>query len=123
MYKRMNGMHASSIQWHSSYILHLQVDPEKYRNMFHGFRVTAAEEGIRGFVRGWAPTFIGYSMQGLCKFGLYEVFKNVYSDMAGQVRLAHTNCDYNYMPIITGKSLHVPHQSVPSCISQCRVLC
>merc|ERR1712136_558155 len=31
-----------------------------------------------------APTLIGYSMQGLCKFGFYEVFKNVYGDMMGE---------------------------------------
>ncbi len=67
------------------------MDPGKYKNMFQGFRVTAAEEGMRGFVRGWAPTLIGYSMQGLCKFGLYEIFKNVYSDLAGEVRLARQN--------------------------------
>merc|ERR1711992_222180 len=33
---------------------------------------------------GWAPTAIGYSMQGLCKFGFYEVFKNIYSGMLGE---------------------------------------
>merc|ERR1711976_358465 len=31
-----------------------------------------------------APTLIGYSMQGLCKFGFYEVFKIVYSDLIGE---------------------------------------
>uniref|UniRef100_A0A183F8P1 Phosphate carrier protein, mitochondrial n=1 Tax=Heligmosomoides polygyrus TaxID=6339 RepID=A0A183F8P1_HELPZ len=34
-------------------------------------------------VKGWAPTAIGYSLQGLGKFGFYEVFKNVYADMLG----------------------------------------
>merc|ERR1712168_89222 len=43
-----------------------------------------AEEGIKGLAKGWAPTLIGYSMQGLCKFGFYEVFKNVYGDMLGE---------------------------------------
>lgn len=57
----------------------------KYRNTFNGFRVSVAEEGMRGLARGWAPTFIGYSMQGLFKFGLYEVFKNLYSDLMGEV--------------------------------------
>jgi len=33
---------------------------------------------------GWAPTFIGYSMQGVCKFGFYEVFKIVYGDLIGE---------------------------------------
>lgn len=24
---------------------------------------------------GWLPTLLGYSAQGLCKFGFYEIFK------------------------------------------------
>jgi len=47
--------------------------------------VTVREEGIRGLAKGWAPTFIGYSMQGLCKFGFYEVFKALYSSILGEV--------------------------------------
>ena len=39
--------------------------------------------GIRGLGRGWAPTAIGYSLQGLGKFGFYELFKNVYSKAIG----------------------------------------
>ncbi|XP_037933068.1 phosphate carrier protein, mitochondrial [Teleopsis dalmanni] len=62
----------------------LQVDPKKYKNLVHGFKVTVAEEGARGLVKGWAPTFFGYSAQGLCKFGLYEVFKVYYHDMLGE---------------------------------------
>ncbi|XP_046890517.1 solute carrier family 25 member 3b [Hypomesus transpacificus] len=62
----------------------LQVDPAKYKSIFNGFSVTLKEDGTRGLAKGWAPTFIGYSMQGLCKFGFYEVFKTVYSDMLGE---------------------------------------
>ncbi|SPP72930.1 phosphate carrier protein, mitochondrial [Drosophila guanche] len=62
----------------------LQVDPAKYKSVFNGFRVSLAEEGVRGLGKGWAPTFIGYSMQGLCKFGLYEVFKVIYGDAIGE---------------------------------------
>merc|ERR1712137_1254401 len=62
----------------------IQVDPAKYKNIVTGFRVTMAEGGLRGFGLGWAPTFIGYSMQGLCKFGFYEVFKSLYSNMIGE---------------------------------------
>lgn len=56
----------------------LQVDAAKYKSVFNGFKVTLAEEGIKGLSKGWAPTFIGYSAQGLCKFGFYEVFKVLY---------------------------------------------
>ncbi|XP_031679051.1 phosphate carrier protein, mitochondrial-like isoform X3 [Oncorhynchus kisutch] len=55
----------------------LQVDPDKYKSIFKGFSITIKEDGMRGLAKGWAPTFIGYSMQGLCKFGFYEVFKTL----------------------------------------------
>ena len=53
--------------------------------MLNGFRVSAREEGLRSLARGWAPTLLGYSMQGLCKFGFYEVFKALYSNLLGEV--------------------------------------
>merc|ERR1719511_65184 len=62
----------------------LQVNKEKYKNTITGFKITYAEGGPKGMVLGWAPTAIGYSAQGLCKFGFYEVFKNIYSGMMGE---------------------------------------
>lgn len=62
----------------------LQVDKEKYKNLGTGFKVTIAEGGARGLFLGWAPTAIGYSAQGLCKFGFYEVFKDLYSGWIGE---------------------------------------
>jgi solute carrier family 25 phosphate transporter 3 len=41
------------------------------------------QEGFRGLWVGWLPTSIGYSMQGLCKFGFYEFFKHKYTELAG----------------------------------------
>ena len=63
----------------------IQVAKAKYKGIVHGFRVSIKEEGMRGLAKGWAPTFIGYSMQGLGKFGLYEVFKTVYHDALSEV--------------------------------------
>ena len=51
----------------------MQVDPQKYNGI-----------GFHGLAKGWTPTFIGYSLQGLCKFGFYEVFKVLYSNMLGE---------------------------------------
>ena len=65
----------------------IQVNPEKYGGILKGFKVTLAEDGTRGLAKGWAPTAIGYSMQGLCKFGFYEVFKSFYSGLLGEVSL------------------------------------
>ena len=67
------------------------MDPAKYGNILKGFKVTVKEDGVRGLSKGWAPTFIGYSMQGLCKFGFYEVFKILYGNMLGEVSVI--NCD------------------------------
>merc|ERR1712106_963121 len=62
----------------------LQVDKAKYQNLGTGFKVTIAEGGTKGLFLGWAPTAIGYSMQGLCKFGFYEFFKDLYSKKIGE---------------------------------------
>ncbi|UMM33118.1 hypothetical protein L5515_006707 [Caenorhabditis briggsae] len=62
----------------------IQVNPAKYGGLVQGFKVTMAEDGLRGLGRGWAPTFIGYSAQGLGKYGFYEAFKNLYSSALGE---------------------------------------
>ncbi|GLH13481.1 Phosphate carrier protein, mitochondrial [Gryllus bimaculatus] len=62
----------------------MQVDHDKYKSLIKGIKLTRAEEGWLGLTKGWAPTFLGYSMQGMFKFGLYEVFKVVYHDMLSE---------------------------------------
>merc|ERR1712176_254136 len=53
----------------------MQVDAAKYPSL---------GKGVKALARGWAPTLIGYSMQGTCKFGFYEIFKNFYSNAMGE---------------------------------------
>lgn len=53
----------------------MQTDPTRYSSIPKGFSLTIAEQGLAGLVRGWAPTLVGYSIQGAGKFGLYEYFK------------------------------------------------
>lgn len=62
----------------------LQVNPTKYRGLVSGLKTLIAEEGATGIWKGWAPTAIGYSLQGMFKYGLYEVFKDFYSNLAGK---------------------------------------
>nr|XP_034304491.1 phosphate carrier protein, mitochondrial-like [Crassostrea gigas]XP_034304492.1 phosphate carrier protein, mitochondrial-like [Crassostrea gigas] len=62
----------------------IQVNPEKYGGIVNGFRLTVQEGGMKELAKGWAPTAIGYSAQGLCKFGFYEVFKIVYGNAMGE---------------------------------------
>jgi solute carrier family 25 phosphate transporter 3 len=66
----------------------MQVFPEKYKGLIPGIRTVLAEEGAAGLTLGWAPTAIGYSMQGLCKFGFYEFFKDYYFNLAGEENAA-----------------------------------
>lgn len=62
----------------------MQVDSAKYPSLIKGLKVTVAEGGVSALARGWAPTLIGYSMQGTCKFGFYEIFKNLYGNAMGE---------------------------------------
>jgi solute carrier family 25 phosphate transporter 3 len=47
------------------------------------------EEGTAGLFKGWAPSALGYGAQGLFKFGLYEIFKDAYSTVAGEEKAHH----------------------------------
>ena len=57
-----------------------QVDPKLYTGNFSAWRSIFAKEGLRGVFFGWSPTFVGYSFQGLGKYGFYEIFKHEYGD-------------------------------------------
>ena len=61
-----------------------QVNPGKYKGLFGAVRTIIAEEGSGGLLKGVGPTLIGYSLQGLFKYGLYEVFKDAYMNLAGE---------------------------------------
>jgi len=61
-----------------------QADPKKFnRGMIGNMFVWAREHGASTLARGWAPTFVGYSLQGLGKFGLYELFKYKFGEVVG----------------------------------------
>lgn len=62
----------------------LQVNPKLYSGIFNGWGVIGRAEGLAGLYTGWLPTLIGYSMQGACKYGFYEIFKKQYSDIVGE---------------------------------------
>ncbi|CAL1715550.1 unnamed protein product [Somion occarium] len=60
------------------------VNPGKFKGLISGLKTIAAEEGGKGLWKGVGPTFIGYSFQGLFKYGLYEFFKDAYMNGAGE---------------------------------------
>ncbi|KIW20078.1 hypothetical protein PV08_00653 [Exophiala spinifera] len=61
-----------------------QVDPNLYKGNFEAWKKIGRAEGIRGIFTGWGPTFVGYSVQGAGKYGFYEYFKHLYSELAGE---------------------------------------
>lgn len=72
----------------------MQTSPKEYTGIFQGFgQLSRSGQSI---YKGWVPTMIGYSLQGLCKFGFYEVFKHKYSQMIGEER-AHRYRDLVYL--------------------------
>ncbi|KAF9234982.1 mitochondrial carrier domain-containing protein [Melanogaster broomeanus] len=50
----------------------MQVNPAKYKGLTSGLATLLREEGQTGIWKGVGPTFIGYSLQGMFKYGLYE---------------------------------------------------
>lgn len=62
----------------------MQVNPTKYTGTIGTLKTIVAEEGAKGVWKGFGPTFVGYSLQGMFKYGLYEIFKDYYMNLAGQ---------------------------------------
>jgi solute carrier family 25 phosphate transporter 3 len=68
-----------------------QANPEHFKGTVQGFRAIYSGQvtnlgfgsGLSGLVKGWGPTLWGYSLQGLFKFGLYELFKHEIAEVVG----------------------------------------
>jgi len=68
-----------------------------FKNIYSGALVSQGfGSGPRAVFKGWGPTAWGYSLQGLCKFGLYELFKHEFSELVGQEK-AYKYRDLVYM--------------------------
>lgn len=78
----------------------MQVDPTKYKGLVGSIKTIMAEEGSAALFKGWLPTLLGYSAQGCFKFGLYEFFKDFYSNLAGE-QAAH---DYRGVIYLLGSA-------------------
>lgn len=55
--------------------------PVKYNSIYSCFTILLREQGPSALWRGWAGKFFGYGVQGGCRFGLYEYFKSLYSNI------------------------------------------
>jgi len=69
-----------------------QANPKEFTGTIMGFRKIFSGEaaalghkpGWAGLVKGWGPTAVGYSIQGLGKFGFYEYFKHLFGGWVGE---------------------------------------
>ncbi|CAI0404013.1 unnamed protein product [Linum tenue] len=61
--------------------VNMQLNPIKYHTISTCFATLLKEQGPSTFWRGWASKFFGYGLQGGCRFGLYEYFKTLYSNV------------------------------------------
>ncbi|XP_057759316.1 mitochondrial phosphate carrier protein 1, mitochondrial [Arachis stenosperma] len=61
--------------------VNMQVYPVKYYSISKCFSSLLREQGPSALWRGWTGKFFGYGAQGGCRFGLYEYFKGVYSNV------------------------------------------
>ncbi|KAJ2390008.1 Cu/Pi carrier, partial [Coemansia sp. RSA 2611] len=57
----------------------MQIDSTVYRGILDGLRKVGGAQGLRGLYLGGLPTLLGYSMQGMGKYGFYEYFKYRYA--------------------------------------------
>jgi len=84
----------------------LQANPQVFKSTAQGFSAIMKgtpevlelgfRPGLAGICTGWAPTLVGYSIQGLCKFGFYEYFKWFFAQKVGEER-AYKYRDLVYM--------------------------
>jgi solute carrier family 25 phosphate transporter 3 len=64
----------------------MQTQPEVYKGIGQGLSLASKEGAL---LTGWLPTLIGYSAQGMFKFGMYEIFKDYYADLVGPTTFAN----------------------------------
>lgn len=59
-----------------------QVHPGIYQSLAQGLSSIYAEHGFFGLFLGFAPTAVGFLLQGSLKYGFYEFFKDILAKFA-----------------------------------------
>jgi len=57
----------------------MQANPKEFKGLGQGLSLISRKAGPSALFVGWGPTLVGYSVQGMFKFGFYEYFKYTYS--------------------------------------------
>jgi solute carrier family 25 (mitochondrial phosphate transporter), member 3 len=65
----------------------MQLEGAQFRSMGEAFRAVVQSDGKRGLLLGLTPTLLGYFVQGMFKFGGFELCKNALRDTFGEERV------------------------------------
>jgi len=76
--------------------MYLQANPQEFKGLGQGFNLITSRAGYSALFVGWGPTLVGYSVQGMFKFGFYEYFKYKYSHQFSE-ETAHKYRDLIYL--------------------------
>lgn len=63
--------------------LQIQTDPKRYPGVVQSFKRVWKEQGLEGFFRGWAPTFLGFFLWGGISYALTEFLRRTFTGLAG----------------------------------------
>lgn len=61
----------------------VQTDPERYPGILSSFKTVLDEEGPGTFFVGWAPTFLGFFVNGAVAYSIIEYFRRTFYVLAG----------------------------------------
>jgi solute carrier family 25 (mitochondrial phosphate transporter), member 3 len=61
----------------------VQTDPIKYPGVIRSFSTVWKEEGAKGFLQGWAPTFVGFFVWGGVSYALTEFIRRTLTESLG----------------------------------------
>lgn len=62
----------------------IQTNPAKYPGLLSALKTVSIEEGAQSFFTGWAPTFLGFFVNGATAYSTTEFFRRYFIDAAGQ---------------------------------------
>ena len=63
----------------------MQTKPDLYPDPFTSFKKISEDSGVKGFFAGWAPTFIGFFINGGVIYTCIEFFRRFYTEIAGDL--------------------------------------
>lgn len=61
----------------------VQTNPSKYPGVFEAMKTVSSEEGMGAFFNGWAPTFLGFFVNGGITYTATEFFRRYFTDFLG----------------------------------------